>query len=94
MPVTLVEALAHVFPNQVQHADIDGQLSLHIALQSNLGASVRLLASKFLAALYIANPMNGRLPIEQAILNAAKDGSLENIDAVDALLCANPAFLE
>jgi hypothetical protein len=38
--------------------------------------------------------MNGRLPIEQAILNAAKDGSLENIDAVDALLCANPAFLE
>jgi hypothetical protein len=27
-------------------------------------------------------------------LNAGKDGSLENIDAVDALLRANPAFLE
>ncbi len=93
-PVTLVEALVHVFPNQVQHADIDGQLPLHIALQSNLGASVRLLASKFPAALYIADPINGLLPIEEAILNAGKDGSLENIDAVDALLCANPAFLE
>jgi ABC-type transport system involved in cytochrome c biogenesis permease component len=60
----------------------------------NLGASVRLLASKFPAALYIAEPINGLLPIEQAILNAGKDGSLENIDAVDALLRANPAFLE
>jgi hypothetical protein len=45
-------------------------------------------------ALYIADPINGLLPIEQAILNAGKDGSLENIDAVDALLRANPAFLE
>jgi ankyrin repeat protein len=93
-PFTLVDALVQVFPNQVQHADIDGQLPLHIALQSNLGASVRLLASKFPAALYIADPINGLLPIEQAILNAGKDGSLENIDAVDALLRANPAFLE
>jgi hypothetical protein len=93
-PFTLVEALVQVFPNQVQHADVDGQLPLHIALQLNLGASVRLLASKFPAALYIADPINRLLPIEQAILNAGKDGSLENIDAVDALLRANPAFLE
>jgi hypothetical protein len=93
-PFTLVEALAQVFPNQVQHAAIVGQLPLHVALQSNLGASVRLLASKFPAALYIADPINGLLPIEQAVLNAGKDGSLENIDAANALLRANPAFLE
>jgi hypothetical protein len=93
-PFTLVEALVQVFPNQVQHADVDGQLPLHIALQLNLGASVRLLASKFPAALYIADPINGLLPIEQAILNTGNYGSLENIDAVHSLLRANPAFLE
>ena len=41
----------------------------------------------------IADPVTGLLPIEQALLNAGIDGSLENTDAVDALLRADPAFL-
>ncbi len=32
--------------------------------------------------------------MEQAILNVANNGSIENMDAVDALLQANAAFLE
>jgi hypothetical protein len=32
--------------------------------------------------------------MEQAILNVANNGSIENVDAVDALLQANPAVLE
>jgi hypothetical protein len=46
------------------------------------------------AAMTICNPFTGLLPIEQALLNVGDDGSLENTDAVDALLRENPAFLE
>ena len=68
-------------------------LPLHAALQHGLGASVRLLASKHPAAMEIADPVSGLFPIEQAILNVGNNGSMENVDAVDALLRANPAFL-
>ena len=47
----------------------------------------------FPAAMYIADPVTGHLPIEKALLNVGKNESLENVDAVDALLRANPAFL-
>jgi hypothetical protein len=92
-PFVLVKALVEVFPNQLQQQCTTGCLPLHIALQSNLGASVRLLASAYPVAMYIADPFNGLLPIEQALLNAVNDGSLDNMDAVNALLRANPAFL-
>jgi hypothetical protein len=40
------------------------------------------------------DPVTGRLTIEQALLNVGNNESLENVeDAVDALLLANPAFL-
>ena len=39
------------------------------------------------------DPTTGLFPIEQALLNLGKDGSLENMDAVDALLRACPTFL-
>ena len=100
-PHVLVEALVQIFQNQIQQVDTNGRLPLHIALQHGLGASVRLLASKYPAAMYIADPFTGLLPIEQAILNVAqkrrkkrKEGSIENVDAVNALLRANPGFLE
>jgi hypothetical protein len=41
----------------------------------------------------VGNPVTGYLPIKQALVNVGEDRSLENIDAVDALLQANPAFL-
>jgi hypothetical protein len=43
--------------------------------------------------MHIRHPVTGRLPIEQALLNVGKDGSLKNIDAVDALLRDDPSFL-
>ena len=43
--------------------------------------------------MHIRDSVTGRLPIEQALLNVGKNGSLENIDAVDALLRADPSFL-
>ena len=74
-PLVLVEALVEVFPNQVQQEYTDGRLPLHIALQSNLGASVRLLAAAYPAAMFIAiDPVTGLLPIEQALLNVGNDG--------------------
>jgi hypothetical protein len=40
------------------------------------------------------DPVTGRLTIEQALLNVGNNESLENVeDAVDALLLANPTFL-
>jgi hypothetical protein len=39
------------------------------------------------------DPVTGRLTIEQALLNVGNNELLENVDAVDALLLANPAFL-
>ena len=41
-----------------------------------------------------ADPVTGRLPIEKAILNLGHNESLGNVDAVHALLRADPAFLE
>ena len=92
--VVLVEALLEIFPNQVQQEYTAGQLPLHIALQHGLGASVRAVAAAHPAAMFVVDPVSGLLPIEQAVLNVGKDGSLENVDAVNALLRANPAFLE
>ena len=94
-PHVLIEALVQIFPNQVQQESSDHRLPLHIALQSNLGVSVRRLIANdaYPAAVEIANPVSGLLPIERALLNVGKDASLGNIDAVDALLRANPAFL-
>jgi ankyrin repeat protein len=82
-----------IFQDQIQQVDTNGRFPLHIALQHGLGTLVRLLASKHRAAMHIIDPVTGRLPIEQALLNVGKDGLLENIDAVDALLRANPSFL-
>jgi hypothetical protein len=46
-------------------------------------------------AIFIGDPVKECLPMmEQAILNVANNGSIENMDAVDALLQANAAFLE
>jgi ankyrin repeat protein len=92
-PHVLVEALVQIFQNQIQQVDTNGRLPLHIALHHGLGDSVRLLASKHRAAMHIIDPVTGRLPIEQAILNVGKHDSLENADAVDALLRADPSFL-
>jgi hypothetical protein len=78
-PHVLVEALVQIFQNQIQQVDTNGHFPLHIALQHGLGASVRLLASKHRAAMHITDPDTGRLPIEQALLNVGKDGSLEKI---------------
>lgn len=45
--------------------------------------------------MFIADPVTGILPIEKAILNVATDGSLGNVNAVDALVRADPvAFLQ
>jgi hypothetical protein len=92
-PHVLAEALVQIFQNQIQQVDTNGRLPLHIALHHGLGASVRLLASKHRAAMHIIDPVTWRLPIEQAILNVGKHDSLENADAVDALLRADPSFL-
>jgi ankyrin repeat protein len=92
-PHVLVEALVQIFQDQIQQVDTNGRFPLHIALQHGLGASVRLLASKHRAAMHITDPVTERLPIEQALLNVGKNDSLENADAVDALLRANPSFL-
>jgi hypothetical protein len=74
---------AQVFPNQVPHADIDGQLPFAycFTIQSwCIGLTPCLLVSFRQHCMHIADdPMNGLLPIEQAILNAGKDGSLEDI---------------
>jgi hypothetical protein len=70
---------------------------LHIVLQhDDIGASVRRLAStSYPAAIFIGDPVTELVPMmEQAILNVANNGSIENVDAVDALLQANPAVLE
>ena len=93
-PFVLVEALLEIFPNQVQQEYTAGQLPLHIALQHGLGASVRPVAAAHPAAMFVADPVSGLLPIQQAALNVGKDGSFENVDAVNALLRANPSFLE
>ena len=95
-PQVLVQALVEIFPNQVQqeYTRANGRLPLHIALQSNLGASVRLLAITYPAAMFVADPATGYFPIQQAVLNVGKDGSLGNIDAVNVLLRADPAFLD
>ena len=57
-PLVFIQSLVQIFPNQVQQVYmIDGRYPLHIALQSGLGGSVRLLADKFKAnALLRANP--------------------------------------
>ena len=97
-PFVLVEALLEIFPDQVSQPvhlfsfilPTLGRLPLHIALESGLGESVRLLATKYPEALEITDPVTGLLPIQHAILNASKDGSLANIDAVDALLTIDP----
>lgn len=92
-PPVLVEALVQVFPNQVQQEYMNGHLPLHIALRSILGNRCeRLLAFTHPAAMYVADPVTGYLPMEQALLNLGKNGSLGNVDAVDALLWAYPAF--
>ena len=93
-PLVLIEALVQIFPNQVQQEYTAGRLPLHIALQHGLGASVRVLASAYPAAMFVSDPVTGRLPIQQAVLNVRIDASLDNVDAVNALLRANPAFLE
>jgi hypothetical protein len=80
------------FQNQIQQVDTDGHMPLHITLQHGLGASVRLFAYKYPVAMYIADPIDGLSPIEQAILNVAKNESIENVDVVNALLRANPRF--
>jgi hypothetical protein len=80
------------FQNQIQQVDTNGHMPLHITLQHGLSASVRLFASKHPVAMYIANPIDGLLLIEQAILNVAKNESIENVDVVNALLRANPGF--
>jgi hypothetical protein len=36
--------------------------------------------------MHIIDPVTGRLPIEQALLNVGKNDSLENADAPDTLL--------
>jgi hypothetical protein len=43
--------------------------------------------------LFVADPDSELLPIEQALLNVGKDGSLGNVDAVNGLLRADPVFL-
>ena len=73
--------------------DSNGRFPLHIALQHGLDASVRLLASKHQAAMPITDPVTGRLPIEQALLNVDENDSLENADALDTLLRVDPSFL-
>ncbi len=93
-PSVFVEALLQIFPNQAQQEYTAGRLPLHIALQHGLGASVRVLASAYPAAMFVSDPVTGRLPIQQAVLNVRIDASLDNVDAVNALLRANPAFLE
>ncbi len=70
----------------------NGRFPLHIALQHGLDASVRLLASKHRAAMHITDPVTGCLPIEQVLLNVGKNDSLENADALDTLLRADPSF--
>jgi hypothetical protein len=92
-PHVLAEALVQVFQTQIQQVDTNGRFPLHIALQHGFGALVRLLVLKHGAAMHIIDPVTGRLPIEQAILNVGKHDSLENADAVDALLRADPSFL-
>jgi hypothetical protein len=84
-PHVLAEALVQVFQTQIQQVDTNGRFPLHIALQHGFGALVRLLVLKHGAAMHIIDPVTGRLPIEQAILNVGKHDSLENADAVDAL---------
>jgi hypothetical protein len=49
----LVEALVQTFLNQVQQEYMDAHFPLHIALRSGLGASVRLLASTYPAAMLL-----------------------------------------
>jgi hypothetical protein len=44
--------------------------------------------------MYIAYPITGHLPLEKALLNIGNDASLGNVDAVNALIQANPGFLE
>lgn len=69
--------------------------SMHVALRSNHGASVRppLAEDEHRRVTDVEDPLTGRLPMEQALLNLGGDASLENADAVDALSRANPAFL-
>jgi hypothetical protein len=43
--------------------------------------------------MYVADPVTRYVPMEQALLNLGKNGSLGIVDAVDALLWAYPAFL-
>jgi hypothetical protein len=87
-PHVLVEALVIFF--QIKYIkDI-----LHISLQSNVGASVRLLVDPYRATMDIFEPHHRLLPIEQVFLNVGNDGLIENVDAVYALLRENPAYLE
>jgi hypothetical protein len=92
-PLVLVKALIEVFQNQVHQQDDEGRLPLHVALHSGHGASVRIVTDAYPVAMSVPDPVSGLLPIEQALLNVADDGSLENTDAVDALLRADPVFL-
>mmetsp|Transcript_2528 Transcript_2528/g.4594 ORF Transcript_2528/g.4594 Transcript_2528/m.4594 type:complete len:369 (-) Transcript_2528:106-1212(-) len=92
-PHVLVEALMQIFQSQIQQVETNGRFPLHFALKRGLGASVRLLASKHRAAMHIRDSVTGRLPIEQALLNVGENDSLENADALDTLLRADPSFL-
>jgi hypothetical protein len=92
-PLVLVKALMEVFQNQVHQQDDEGRVPPHVALHSGHGASVRIIDDAYPVAMSVPNPVSGLLPIEQALLNVGEDRSLENIDAVDALLRADPVFL-
>jgi hypothetical protein len=92
-PLVLVKALMEVFQNQVHQQDDEGRLPLHVVLHSGHGASVRIVTDAHPVAMSVPDPVSRLLPIEQALLNVADDGSLENTDAVDALLRADPVFL-
>jgi hypothetical protein len=43
--------------------------------------------------MYVADPVTGHLPLEQALLNIGNDALLGNVDAVNAFLQANLGFL-
>ena len=68
--------------------------STHCSTKWSWCSPFDLLASTHPAAMEIADPVTGLFPIEQAILNLGNNESLGNVDAVHALLRADPAYLE
>jgi len=92
-PPILFEALLELFPEHVTQVDLYGRLPLHVALWSHCGRAMRALVAAHSEAVTIVDPLTQMRPVEKALWNVARNGTVENVDSLYAMLQANPACI-